>query len=105
VERNIAPASAPLQAVIRDLLSLHDQFYGQSGLYNSLYRSTLQLDSATIANGRATINLSGTIRVNGVCDSPRVVAQIQETALQFSTVKQVSIFVNGQDINTVLSQK
>ncbi len=105
VERNIAPTSSPLQSAIRELLSVHDQYYGQSGLFNALYRSTLQLDSATIVNGRATINLSGTIRVNGVCDNPRVIAQLQETALQFSAIKQVSIYVNGVDINTVLSQK
>ena len=41
----------------------------------------------------------------GECDDPRVEAQINQTALQFSTVKDVSVFVNGQALQDALSLK
>jgi hypothetical protein len=105
VDRTIPPTTAPLSAAIREQLSIHDQFYGQSGLQNALYRSTLQFVSASIVNGHATINLTGTIRTGGMCDAPRVAAQFEETALQFSTVTSVTTYVNGVEINQVMSQK
>jgi hypothetical protein len=40
--------------------------------------------------------------VGGVCDEPRVRAQLEETALQFVTVDSVSIFVNGQPLAEAL---
>jgi hypothetical protein len=56
-------------------------------------------------NGHATISLTGTLRTGGVCDIPRVEAQIEENALQFSTVKSVTAYVNGVEIHQALSQK
>lgn len=105
VDRTIPPTTAPLSAAIREQLSIHDQFYGQSGLQNAIYRSTLQFVSASIVNGHATINLTGTIRTGGLCDAPRVAAQFEETALQFSTVTSVTTYVNGVEINQAMSQK
>jgi hypothetical protein len=43
--------------------------------------------------------------LGGTCDSPRVDAQIKETALQFLTVKQVSIFVNKIPLEQMLLGK
>ncbi len=103
VEREIAPTSAPLTAALNQLFSLHDQFYGQSGLYNSLYRAQLQLSSVAIVNGRATIKLNGQLLLGGECDDPRAEAQLTQTALQFSTVHAVDIFVNGVPLKTLLS--
>ena len=105
VERDVAPTGAPLSAAIREQLSIHEQNYGQSGLYNALFSSNLALASASIVNEHATINLTGTLRTGGVCDIPRVEAQIEENALQFSTVKSVTVFINGVEIHQALSQK
>ncbi len=105
VEREIPPTRAPLTAALNQLFSLHDQFYGQSGLYNALYRSNLRLSSAAIVNGRATINLTGQFLLGGECDDPRAEAQITQTALQFSTVRAVDVFVNGVPMKTLLSGK
>lgn len=105
VSRPIAETSAPLTAALKELLAIRDQYYGQSGLYNALYQSNLKVAGISITNGRATINLTGTLTVGGVCDSPRVVSQIQETALQFLTVRQVAININGIPIEQLLSGK
>ncbi len=105
VERILPASSAVLTAALKDLLALRDQFYGQSGLYNALYQSKLNLSSVSITNGRANIALTGSLTLGGTCDSPRVAAQIQETALQFSTVQQVAVTLNGVALDKALSQK
>lgn len=101
----IAPTRGVLRAALVELLSLKEAYYGQSGLYNVLYQSDLKLDSVSIEQGKAIIHLSGTLMVAGVCDNPRVEAQLEETALQFSTVSKVTIFINGKPLEEVLSLK
>jgi hypothetical protein len=94
-----------LRAALEKLLSAKQQFYGESGYYNALYQSDLQLESVTIEQGKAIIHLTGTIMLGGVCDAPRVEAQIEQTALQFSTVSDVAVFINDTPLEEVLSSK
>ena len=94
-----------LRAALKKLLSIKQQSYGESGLYNALYQSDLQLKSVTIDQGKAIIHLTGTLMLGGVCDNPRVKAQIEQTALQFSTVSDVAVFINDTPLEEVLSQK
>jgi spore germination protein GerM len=103
VVRQITPTNAPLTAAIKELLSLHDRDYGESGLYNALYQSRLQVSSVAIMNGVATIRLTGQLLQGGECDSPRIGAQLTNTALQFSTVRSVQVFINGVPLQTLLS--
>jgi hypothetical protein len=95
VEVPIGPTIAPLRAALSKLLSIKAREYGESGLYNALYRSDLTLEDVGIFNREAVIRLSGTLTLGGVCDEPRVRAQLEETALQYPTVDSVSIFING----------
>lgn len=97
---DIQPTVGPLTAAINYLLSLHDQYFGESGLYNALYQSNLTLAGINIVDGVATISLTGTLQVGGVCDEPRILAQLEQTALQYSTVSSVCILLNGQPLNT-----
>jgi hypothetical protein len=94
-----------LAAALNKLLSIKDQYYGESGLYNALYQSNLTVDKVTVKSGVADIRLKGTLILGGVCDSPRVQAQLEETALQFSTVKKVKTYLNNIPLATVLSEK
>jgi len=103
VERVIAQTTSVLTNTMKDLLSIHDRDYGQSGLVNVLYAARLNVDSVTLVNGKATIKLSGSLNLGGVCDNPRVKAQLEQTALQFSTVKQVEIFINNVTLDKALS--
>lgn len=93
---------AILRATLERLLSIKSQYYGQSGLYNALYQSQLTLDDVRIDNRVATIRLSGQVVLGGVCDTPRVQAQLERAALQFSTVDQVRVYVNGVLLQDVL---
>ena len=103
VARTVPRTTAPLSAAIRELVTLRVRTYGQSGLYNALYQSSLMVDRVAIVNGVAEIHLSGTFRSGGACDNPRIEAQIKETAFQFPTVKSASIFINDTPLERLLS--
>jgi hypothetical protein len=103
VQAQIEPTTAPLRAALEKLFSIKSQFYGESGLYNALYQSNLHVDDAVVANGTATVHLSGSTALGGVCDDPRFGAQITETILQFPTVNNAVVFINGQRLEDFLS--
>ena len=94
-----------LRVALTKLLSIKDQNYGQSGLYNSLYQSNLKISSLALKDEVATIHLTGKLTLGGECDNPRVQAQLEQTALQFSTVKKVVIYVNNVELTKALSLK
>ena len=94
-----------LRAALEKLFSAKQQFYGESGYYNALYQSDLQVAKVVIEQGKAIIHLTGTLMLGGTCDAPRVEAQIEQTALQFSTVSDVAVFVNDVPLEEVLSTK
>lgn len=96
VEVTYEPTVAPLTSSLETLFDIETRTYGQSGLYNVLYQSDLTLDSINIVDGLATIRIDGTLLVGGACDTPRVLAQIEQTATQFATIDEVQIFINGQ---------
>lgn len=103
----VEPTTTPMTAAYQSLLAVDSQYYGQSGLYNALYQSQLTLVGATVdqSRGVATVRLSGSLTLGGVCDNPRVQAQLEQVALQFSTVQQVEIFINNRPLAEVLSEQ
>jgi len=96
---NFSPTIAPLTAALGEMFDIDTRTYGQSGLYNALYQSNLSVQGIDIENSEAIIALNGTLQVGGVCDEPRVVEQIEQTALQFSTIDSVSITLNGEPLD------
>jgi hypothetical protein len=105
VTRTVTPTQSPLRAALETLLADKNQYFGESGLYNSLYQSNLSIQSLSIVNGTANIKLAGTFQLGGTCDAPRFKAQLEETAKQFSTVKNAVIFINNKPIDQALSSK
>ena len=105
VQVEIPPTQGVLKAALVALLSIKDQYYGQSGLYNALYQSDLQVESVNIDGGKASVYLTGTLQMGGECDVPRVHAQLEQTVLQFPTVTEAAIFINGKPLADVLSLK
>jgi hypothetical protein len=89
------------------LFAVKQQYFGESGLYNALYQSDLKVESLTAdANRKATLNLSGSMMLGGVCDNPRFEEQIRATVLQFKDLyADVDIFVNGKALKDLLSEK
>jgi hypothetical protein len=102
----IPPTQEVLKAALEALFSVKDEYYGQSGLYNALYQSDLQVESVSLDNnGKARVYLTGNLIMGGECDTPRVQAQVEQTVLQFPTVKDVVIFINGKPLSDVFSLK
>jgi LysM repeat protein len=96
------PTVAPLTAALEELFAVNTRTYGESGLYNALYRSDLSVEGIDINDGLATINLSGELIAGGVCDVPRIESQLRQTALQYSTIDEVEIFINGEPLDDIL---
>lgn len=82
------------------LFALRDRNYGQSGFINTVAASQLQVQRVELQGDTAAIYLTGTVRLGGVCDTPRVEGQIAGVARQFPGVRQAIIVVNGGPIDS-----
>lgn len=98
VTRKVAETSAPLKAAIEELLSIPAESTDTPGLQNFWKGRNLKLQSVSIQQQTATIRISGEVFVAGICDEPRIIGQIEETARQFSTVKRVKVFIGKQTL-------
>ena len=84
-------------AVLRTALTLLTEQEAPKGLRNYLHDLGLKLDGVSIADGTATIRFSGEYTSKGIGDDARFQEQIVSTAKQFSSVRDVKIFLNGCD--------
>lgn len=94
-----------LRGALTELLSYKQQYFGESGLYNALYQSNLQIHEIEIENGVATVELTGQVQLGGICDNPRFEEQLKATVLQFPTVTKAAIFINSRPLAEIVSQK
>lgn len=95
----------PLAEVMEAQIAVHDREYEDTDLYNVLSMSDLSLASATIDDRHATVELTGEFLIGGVCDIPRVYAQLEGTALQFDNVDSVTVLIDGETLEDRLSLK
>ena len=103
VTRELRPTRTPLRAALEELLRIPMTYGSDPELYNALSQSELRLVSVSVRRGMARLSFAGRLVTGGVCDGPRVRAQIEETALQFPTVKKVKVFINGLPLSKYLS--
>ncbi len=105
VDVEIPPTKEVLRVSMEKLLTMKEQYYGLSGVYNALFQSDLKVESISLENGKAHIYLTGSMMLGGECDNPRFEAQIESTILQFSTIQEVAIFINGKPLKEAISLK
>lgn len=91
-----------LHGSLEALLSLGKRSEG-AGFYNALANSPLQVERIERSENQARVYLTGYLELGGVCDDPRVLAQLQETATQFSDVETVEFYLDGQPLKDLLS--
>lgn len=96
VSRAVAPTTTPLYTTIESLLELGGPVVQPEGLYNSFHAFDLMIQQISLENGVATIELVGEFGVGGVCEEPRITEQIRQSALQFATVDEVILLINGR---------
>jgi len=87
------------------LLNLDETYFGESGLYNALHQSDLEIQSYETFEGKTKVYLEGELMLGGVCDTPRVEEQILATILQEDQIEEVEVYVNGVLLQEVLSLK
>ena len=101
LEERIVPASSmPLTAALKELFAKREPWPSTESANGSFISSQKNLffDRAAIVNGVANVYLIGSYQMVGVCDHPRIEVQVRNTAMQFSTVKSVKIFLNGSPL-------
>jgi len=104
IDRIFPPTTTPLKAALENLLATSQETLDNGmGLYNSLAKQNWKLENVSIVGQEAIIQFSGKYIGTGICEDPRIIAQIEQTALQFSTVKKVSIFVDGISLKELMS--
>ena len=85
-----------ITAALDALLTLDGPFIGESGLYNALATSSLEVNTVAVVGDHATVDLSGSLATGGICDEPRMEAQLTQSVLaQGGGVTQVTITLNG----------
>jgi hypothetical protein len=104
VSRNVKSTSAA-EGALQALLADKSEKYGTTGLRNALWQSNLRLDSITVDDKTADVKLSGDLQLAGVCDNPRVKAQLEDTVKESSGVTTVNVTINGKTLDEVLSLK
>ncbi len=105
VAQKIDNTATPMTTAIEKLIGMKEQTVGVD-FYNSLYQSDLELEKTAItADGIAEVYLTGQLRLGGACDAPRAQAQLEQTVMQFSSVREAKIYLNDQLLEDVLSSK
>lgn len=106
VERSITPTEAPLSATLGLLFSLNTEEVDGYHNFIASTHDTLSFERAAVEDGVAHIYLRGELSgLAGVCDNPRAAIQIEETALQFSTVSSVQLYLNGEATDLIPSER
>ena len=90
----------PLQAAMGHLLSGSGT---PAGLYNALASSALKYVSGYLDGETVVVNLSGAVQPGGVCDIPRIDAQLTHTAVTAVGAVRAEIYVDGVRLADVLS--
>ena len=101
IEKSTTTADA-ITNTLQKLFAMHDQYYGESGLYNALYTSDLEVASVSISGDAATVALTGQLLIGGECDEPRIEGQLEAVVLQFPGINSVTFTLNGDPLLPVV---
>jgi hypothetical protein len=105
VEVTLPQREPGLPGALHALLDLKEQYHAPSGLYNALYSSSLTLDRVERQGGEARVYLKGYLELGGKCEDPRIAAELEETARQFTDVTSVRFYLEGKPLQEILSGK
>ena len=97
-------AGDPLAAAMPLLLG-PDGVPNGSGLYNSLSASTLTYVSGHLEGSTVVLSLEGELLQGGVCDGPRIEAQLAQTAIAATGASLAEITINGVPLPELLDQR
>ncbi len=105
VKVKIPKGREPLRFTLDLLLRRGNALAEQHGLYHPLSSSQLKIGRVALLDGEAVVELNGRFAIGGVCDSPRVMAQLEQAVLQFPKINKVRFYVNDVTISALLDQR
>jgi hypothetical protein len=105
VKVKIPKGREPLRFTLDFLLRHGKALAEQHGLYHPLAYSHLKVARLALLDGEAVVELKGRFAIGGVCDTPRVMAQLEQVALQFPKINKVRFYVNDVIISALLDQR
>lgn len=93
-----------IETALNFLLSQKDTYYKGTDLYNALAQSDLVVTKVIYdeLNNDIDINLDGELSIGGVCESPRIVAQLEQTVRQFGDFNDIVITINYEGLTELL---
>lgn len=94
-----------VEDALKVLLELKQAGYENGELYNALYQSKLKVQSVATKVDTVTVHLTGTVKMSGECDIPRVRAQLIDTVKAASDAKKIIVLVNDKNLDEALSLK
>lgn len=103
-----APAAQPgepLAIALAQLLSPGDPTSVTSALYNALSASALDYVSGYLQGATVVVNLTGQLQPGGVCDNPRIEAQLTQTAVAATGASRAEIYIDGRNLNELLDMR
>lgn len=86
-----------LKEAISELLALDPASLTDTEVTTGAYQPALQVSSAEIVDGTATVNLEGNTQFGGVCELPRFQEQMLATAKSIKGVNDVKFSLNGTE--------
>jgi hypothetical protein len=101
--RGVAVPGDPLSVALGRLLGAGMPVDSDAALYDALADSSLRYLSGYMSGATVVVNLSGSLRPGGVCDIPRIQAQLTQTIVQASGASRAEIYVNGRTLTEALS--
>ncbi|MGR0161908.1 GerMN domain-containing protein [Paenarthrobacter nitroguajacolicus] len=101
--RGVAAPGDPLSVALGRLLDAGMPVDSDAALYDALATSSLRYLSGYMSGTTVVVNLSGSLRPGGVCDIPRIQAQLTQTIVSASGASRAEIYVNGRTLTEALS--
>ncbi|MFW0774039.1 GerMN domain-containing protein [Paenarthrobacter nitroguajacolicus] len=101
--RGIAVPGDPLSVALGRLLEAGMPVDSDAALYDALANSSLRYLSGYMSGATVVVNLSGSLRPGGMCDIPRIQAQLTQTIVSASGASRAEIYVNGRTLTEALS--
>ena len=101
--RGVAAPGDPLTVALGRLLEAGLPVDSDAALYDSLADSSLEFLSGYMSGSTVVVNLSGSLRPGGVCDIPRIQAQLTHTVVSATGASRAEIYVNGRTLTEALS--
>lgn len=100
--RGIAAPGDALTVALGRLLEAGMPVDSDAGLYDALAGSSLHFVSGYVSGATVVVNLNGYLRPGGVCDVPRIEAQLTHTVVAASGASRAEIYVNGRTLAEAL---